>query len=318
MNTALISAAGGIGDILRITPLVRVFAHSGYEVDVLVIPDYLETVSLLEGAPEIRNLFYLPSEWCKTRAQRLDGLSEQVYDLATFTFWSRPFQQLVRAKTSFSFEQRQWLQRGDSACVKKIAEAVGWTDALPAPFAMTAEKTYDLAPGTVAFHTGCKPGWYWKKWHGFEDLAQLVPQVALIGTPADLQNDDTYFRRAFAWPAHVTNFVGKLSLLETAALLKACAALVSNDSGLMHLGVALGTPTFGIFGLTSPEREIIPAPNMFPITKGLGCEAACRQTPWGRRDCVYHLECLKSLTAEEVLGKLTERADLHLATDRVN
>jgi ADP-heptose:LPS heptosyltransferase len=315
-QTALITAAGGIGDILRITPLVRVFAHSGYAVDVLVIPDYLETVSLLEGAPDVRNLFYLPSAWCKTKAQRLDGLSEQVYDVATFTFWSRTYRNLVRAKTIYTFDQRQWLQKGDSACVKKIAEAKGWYTALPAPFAMTANKTFQLAPNTVAFHTGCKPGWYWKKWHGFEALAQLVPRVALVGTPSDLQNDDTYFRRAFAWPANVTSFVGKLSLLETAALLKECAALVSNDSGLMHLGVAVGIPTFGIFGLTSPEREITLAPNMFPITKGLACEPACRQTPWGRRDCTYHLECLKSLTPQEVFGKITEGADLQISAER--
>lgn len=315
MRTALISAAGGIGDILRLTPLIRVFARSGYAVDVLLAPDYLETVSLVEGAPEICNLFYLPSEWCKTKAQRLEGLSERIYDVATFTFWSRSLQKLVRAKTTFTFEQREWLQKGDSACIKKIAEAAGWQKEMPAPFAMAASKTFNLAPATIAFHTGCKPGWYWKKWHGFEGLAQLVPNVALVGTAADLQNDDTYFRRAFAWPENVTDFVGKLSLPETAALLKACAALVSNDSGLMHLGVAVGIPTFGIFGLTSPARETIPAPNMFAITKGLGCEPACRQTPWGRRDCAYHLQCLKSLTPQEVLGKISECTDLQFSPE---
>ncbi len=313
-RTALISAAGGIGDILRITPLIRVLVQLGYTVDVLLMPDYLDTVSLLEGAPEIRNLFYLSSEWCKTKAQRLDGLGEQAYDVATFTLWSRPAQRLIRAQTIFTFEQREWLQKGDISCVEKIVRALGWQDDLPAPFAMTASTTFNLLPETVAFHTGCKPGWYWKKWHGFESLAPLLAQVALVGTAADLQNGDTYFQRAFTWPGNVTSFIGKLSLLETAALLKQCAALVSNDSGLMHLGVAVGTPTFGIFGLTSPAREIIPAANMFAITKGLACEPVCRQTPWGRRDCAYHLECLKSLTPQDVLGKMREHANLQLTT----
>ena len=72
------------------------------------------------------------------------------------------------------------------------------------------------------------------------------------------------------------NFIGALNLRDTAALIQQCAALVSNDSGLMHLGVALGTPTVGIFGITDPLREAMPAINMFPITKGLPCEPACR------------------------------------------
>src|SRR5215471_7824592 len=45
---------------------------------------------------------------------------------------------------------------------------------------------------------------------------------------------------------------------------------------------------------------------MIPITKGLPCEPACRQRPWGQRDCEYHLECLKSLTAQEVLQRIRQ------------
>lgn len=54
---ALVSAGSDIGDIVRVTPLIRVFARLGYQVDVVLVPDYLEAVTLLEGAPEIQNLF---------------------------------------------------------------------------------------------------------------------------------------------------------------------------------------------------------------------------------------------------------------------
>lgn len=303
---ALVSAASGIGDILRITPLIRVFAKLGYEVDVLLAPDYLETITLLEGAPEIRNLFYMPSSWCRGRQRHLDGLDREVYDVATFTIWSLSMRQLVRAKRVLAFEQSQWLQEGDIACATKIARAVGWDAPLPAPFAVASKRRFGLPTSTIALHPGCKPGWPWKKWHGFEELARLIPEIAIIGTASDLQNENTYFRRTFTWPEHTRNFVGAISLQDTAALLGECAALVSNDSGMMQLGVAMGIPTFGIFGITSPQREAIPVENMFPITKGLPCEPACRQKPWGRRDREYHLQCLKSLTAEEVLHKVRE------------
>jgi hypothetical protein len=50
---AQVTAAGGIGDFLRGTPLVRVFAASGYAVDTLLARDYLNTADLLEEAREI-------------------------------------------------------------------------------------------------------------------------------------------------------------------------------------------------------------------------------------------------------------------------
>jgi ADP-heptose:LPS heptosyltransferase len=302
---ALISAASGIGDMLRITPLIRVFAKLGYEVDVLLAPDYIDAVTLLEGAPEIRHVFHLSSSWCGNRQQRLDGLSQEIYDTATFTIWSLPLQRFVRARRIFTFEQSQWLRDGDIACVDKIARVVGWEGPLPAPFAVSSKRHFDLAPGSIALHPGCKPNWPWKKWHGFETLARLIPQVVIIGTAADLENQNTYFKRSFVWPQHAMNVVGKLSLQDTAALLKECAALVSNDSGLMQLGVTMGIPTFGIFGITSPHREGIPAQNMIPVTKGLPCEADCRQKTWGRRDCEHHLRCLQTLSAEEVFCRLT-------------
>jgi ADP-heptose:LPS heptosyltransferase len=72
----------------------------------------------------------------------------------------------------------------------------------------------------------------------------------------------------------------------------------------MHLGVALGVPTFGVFGITSPAREAMDAPNMIAVTKGLPCEPACRLGAWGRRDCEHHLRCLRTLTADEVLLRM--------------
>ena len=304
--TALVSAASGIGDILRITPLARVFAGLGYEVDLLLAPDFLEVITLLEGAPEIRQTFYLPSGWSSQRQAHLDGLDREFYQVATFTVWGSSLRRLVRAEQTFAFDHAQWMREGDIACVTEIARHIGWQGPLPRPFAMTSNRRFGLSSGTVALHPGCKPGWPWKKWHGFEDLARILPEVAVVGTASDFDNTNTYFRRAFRWPSHVRDFAGGLSLQDTAALLAECAALISNDSGLMHLGVALGIPTFGIFGITSPQREAMPVGNMFPVTKRLPCEPACRRTPWGRRNCEYHLQCLRSLSAQEILHKIRE------------
>jgi ADP-heptose:LPS heptosyltransferase len=44
-----------------------------------------------------------------------------------------------------------------------------------------------------------------------------------------------------------------MGIRETASLIKSCGALVANDGGILHLSVALGLPTVGIFGPTEPE-----------------------------------------------------------------
>jgi ADP-heptose:LPS heptosyltransferase len=311
---ALVAAGGGVGDVLRATPLVRVLAALGHDVDVAIVPDYLGIVALLDGAPEIRRLYHRASDWCRVSPgdpprERLAGLAEAEYDVAVVTMWGAPVARHARARRTITYDRARWTHGGDPACAEDAARALGWGAPLPAPFAVPSARTFDVAPGTVALHPGCKPGWPWKKWHGFDALAAALPDVVIVGTAADAENAGTYFGRAFEWPAHARSYVGALSLADTAALLARCAALVSNDSGLLHLGVALGVPTLGVFGLTSPARELMPAARATAVTKGLPCEPACRRQPWGRRDCTHHLRCLRTLEPDEVLARLRALLD---------
>jgi len=310
---ALVATSFGIGDILRTTPMIRVLHRMGFEVSVLAAPDYAETLSLIEGAPEVQCV--IPYEGIRTNrgSKPVPGLSDKVFDVAVFTYWSIPLRRWVRAKEYFCFQKNYWLKNGDLACVEDISRALGWKGPLPEPFALSSDRQFDLPssdrqfdlpPNTIALHPGCKPDWPWKKWHGFEELARRLPSVAIIGSEQDLDNHGTYFQDRFNWPDHALDFVGQLKLADTAALIKQCAALISNDSGLMHLSAAMGVPTFGIFGITNPERETSNAPNLHVITKGLPCEPDCRRAPWGRRDCDRHLECLKTLTAKEVINRM--------------
>jgi ADP-heptose:LPS heptosyltransferase len=71
--------------------------------------------------------------------------------------------------------------------------------------------------------------------------------------------------------------------------------MFTNDSGPLHLAVALGTPTISIFGPTSPGA-----------TGPYGAGHACVQhdlfcVPCFKKRCPYDLECLKELPVSEVL-----------------
>jgi ADP-heptose:LPS heptosyltransferase len=53
------------------------------------------------------------------------------------------------------------------------------------------------------------------------------------------------------------DLVGRVDLLTAAAVLARCALFIGNDTGLMHLAAACGTPTLGLFG-PSPVGRYAP------------------------------------------------------------
>lgn len=67
---------------------------------------------------------------------------------------------------------------------------------------------------------------------------------------AELLNESRYADR-IVW-------VGRIHLRRVAALLSSCAALVGNDTGLMHMAAAVGVPVVAIFGPTVPAIYLPP------------------------------------------------------------
>ena len=58
-----------------------------------------------------------------------------------------------------------------------------------------------------------------------------------------------------AIPAHrLIDLVGRVDLLTAAAALRRCALFIGNDTGLMHMAAAAGTPTLGLFGPSPIEK----------------------------------------------------------------
>jgi ADP-heptose:LPS heptosyltransferase len=78
-------------------------------------------------------------------------------------------------------------------------------------------------------------------------------------------------------------------LQQTAALIECCSALLSNDTGLMHIGAAVGTPTVAVFGPTSP-RVVLPS-----RAHAAGPPGPCvhrLEDQFGPPECVLQESCL--------------------------
>ena len=148
------SAARGIGDILRVTPLVRVCARLGYDVDVLIASDYAGVAALIESDADIRTVFHVPSPWRGGAITNIAAVSAEHYDVATFTYWSLALRRYVRASRILAFDQAQWLRDGDTASVRAIARQLGWQAPLPPPFA----HALNAGGASAARHGGASPG----------------------------------------------------------------------------------------------------------------------------------------------------------------
>ncbi len=97
----------------------------------------------------------------------------------------------------------------------------------------------------------------------------------------------------------VYNFCGKTDLPTVAGIFSLAEAVVSNDSGLMHLAAALKVPQVAIFGSTDPELTGPLNPKAVVLKKKLPC------SPCFKRTCKYgHYNCLKYISPKEVLHSL--------------
>jgi ADP-heptose:LPS heptosyltransferase len=88
-----------------------------------------------------------------------------------------------------------------------------------------------------------------------EHLAALGHQVALMGA----KNEQPYVQSLFdALSAQarssVVNTAGRLTLGQLLALLEASACVLTNDTGPMHMSIALQRPTVCLFGPANPEH----------------------------------------------------------------
>ncbi len=157
----------------------------------------------------------------------------------------------------------------------------------------------------LALHpTGSDPYKWWPL-ESFRELGNYLYQtyqapLLLISGRRDRQVAEALAAK-MAGPTLVTG--GRFSLLTVAALLSRCRLLVGNDSGPLHMALALGVPCIALMGADHPAR------------------VGPYQVPWGtylhKREAVCELEacllkkcpanrCLQAIEVSEVTQLLKD------------
>jgi len=102
----------------------------------------------------------------------------------------------------------------------------------------------------------------------------------------------------------VVNLSGKTNISQLASIIKRSSLLISNDSGPVHLAVALGIPVISIFGRKqdglSPRRWGPSSKSSVILHKDVGCEFCLAH------DCKQGFACLKAIKPQEVLERVDQ------------
>jgi heptosyltransferase-2 len=171
----------------------------------------------------------------------------------------------------------------------------------PAAWNGVSVKKSDAYSGRIVLCPGAAYGPA-KQWPYFERLPSLFPdkKFVILGDAGDGMAGHKVAVSA-PLPSSVQNLAGITSLEEAAAIIAGASAVVSNDSGLLHLAGYLGTPAVGIYGSTSPLWTR-PLGGAVRIASG-----SCPRSPCYERTCpLRHYNCLKNIVPETVAGFVKE------------
>jgi heptosyltransferase II len=161
-----------------------------------------------------------------------------------------------------------------------------------------------LAPGAEYGPAKCWPAAH------YADLARTLhadsgQPVILLGSGKEAVLAEDIARQA---GTGCVVLAGKTSLDAAMALIAGARGLVSNDSGLMHVGAAFGLPQVAIFGSTSPEHT--PPLNARAEVIWLKEELKLDCAPCFERVCpLGHTRCLTEVAPERVRRALWTKVE---------
>lgn len=130
-------------------------------------------------------------------------------------------------------------------------------------------------------------------------IEKYGPGVVFIGSRSDRE----YVQGTLdaVGRAQAVNFAGKLSITQLAALLANAKLFISNDSGPLHLAVAMETPTISFFGPETPVFYGSPDEKHAVFFKNIECSPCINVHDRKSVRCYWSKpKCMEAITVDEV------------------
>jgi heptosyltransferase-2 len=307
-------APNWLGDAVMALPAIADLVRTGMRVEVAARPSIAPLFSLVPGIAGVLVLnnslrdrsfeaaLLLPNSFQSALTAWRAGIPERWGYRAQ---GRTPLLTRAIAKPAARVHQAQYYQR--------LTESLGFTPGAPEPHLdappeirragvdLLVSAGWDGRSPLVALAPGAAQGTA-KRWPAasYSSLARSLGRdgvtTVLVGSAADV-DAGTEVEAGTSGINLVINVIGRTDLPALAGVLVACGALVSNDSGAMHFGAALGIPVIAIFGPTD-ERETRPIGAVEPTV--LTHPVWCR--PCMLRECPLTHRCMRGVTVEAVLA----------------
>lgn len=157
-------------------------------------------------------------------------------------------------------------------------------------------------------------GYATKRWPSgrFAQTADLLiskfdAEIILVGSNEDMSiSEDIKSQMEGA----VTDAIGTGSILETTEIINKSDAMITNDSGLMHIAVSQKIPVLAIFGSTTEELGFFPYSEHYKVLEV--ADLKCRPCSHiGRNKCPKkHFKCMKDISPDKALRAMIELLEL--------
>ncbi|MBC5763965.1 lipopolysaccharide heptosyltransferase II [Ramlibacter sp. GTP1] len=175
----------------------------------------------------------------------------------------------------------------------------GEADATLRAFDLSQRGYYVFAPGAEY-----GPAKRWPPGHYGALALQLDAPVVLLGSAKEAPLCEEIAAHA---PGKCLVLAGKTSLAQAFALIASARAVVSNDSGLMHVAAAFAVKQVALFGSSSPLHTppLNEAAHVIWLKQDPAYVPSLDCAPCFERECpLGHLRCLNDIRPERVLSIL--------------
>jgi len=130
-------------------------------------------------------------------------------------------------------------------------------------------------------------------------IQELQLKVTIIGNTGDIEIGKRILTEVES--PNIVSVMGKTTLAQMAAIIKLSTLFLGNDSGPLHIALALKIPSVAIFGSTSPEQVIGPHERCIVIKKNLAC-SPCYVHQYDYTPACKDFQCLNKISVDEVFN----------------
>ncbi len=146
--------------------------------------------------------------------------------------------------------------------------------------------------------------WPTDNWIRLAEVAvNLGFRVMITGGPHDRERSRS-LAAEMAHQSEIDVIAGRASLADTAVALINARAVISVNTGIMHIAALLGTPTIGLHGPTNPHRWGPIGSNC--IVVGPGREHGCAYLNLGFEYPKNAPDCMSTITVDEVVAHVSK------------